>query len=64
MAKEFGLGWHEGGAAALVGDNFLPVRSGFLRKSPAETDSGFTYRLKAMKTWQRRWFVFGVRISS
>ena len=68
MAKEFGLSWHEGGGAALVGDNLVSVRCGFLRKSPAEVPvgpswaatAGLTYRLKAMKKWERRWFVFGV----
>ena len=68
MAKDFGLSWSEGGNPALVGDNFVAVRSGYLRKSPADVPvgpwatTGLTYRLKAMKKWERRWFVFGVSL--
>ena len=66
MAKEFGLSWIESGGAPLVGDGFLPVRSGYLRKSPADSlagagpGAGLTFKLKVMKKWERRWFVFGV----
>ena len=61
MAKEFGLSWMEGGGAAVVGDSFLPVKSGYLKKSPIDTaEAGFTFRIQVLKKWDRRWFVFGV----